>query len=283
MTKRKAESDISSNPTKRNQQYNSNSNNNETDSDITKVGSLRSAFEILEPSLSTFDQCVQYYNKQQYRSAIDNTTLDLEKSTAQHVALLDIRAAAYGKEAQYELGLQDALTIIKLNPLSPVGYLRVAELHSSRGHQQHAMAIYTQGLSTLQQEQYQQLLKEQYYTAKIQQDRCIDFIKELPYDIIPNIMTRLDSTTLLRSLDISKTWETILLRECTEVWSLSKITMDGYDGFTQADLEKLTKVSEHVVDLELRNLTDNHLCDNILIQIMRGTFKKLKSIIICGM
>ncbi|KAI9496057.1 hypothetical protein BDB00DRAFT_182456 [Zychaea mexicana] len=124
--KRKADSKVDNNNPKRKHRINNWSNVS------SQVGSLHCAYhKSLNVSLESVVNNVQHYNQGRYRSAIDSTTLDLKKLANKRVALLDIRAAALGKEAQFELGLRVAETIIQSAPSLPTGYLRAGELHST--------------------------------------------------------------------------------------------------------------------------------------------------------
>ncbi|KAI9251367.1 hypothetical protein BDA99DRAFT_541357 [Phascolomyces articulosus] len=152
-----------------------------------KVGVLRYLYETSQPNLHTYDKIVKDYNHGQYQSAIENTTLDLDKLTEKRLALLEIRSAAYDKEGQFDLSLHDAETILHLAPSLAVGYLRK---------------------DTIQQPGDQhQSLKDGYDQAKEQQERCVDIISQLPYELLSKIIRNLDTKSLLRFLDVSMDWE----------------------------------------------------------------------------
>ncbi|KAI9496056.1 hypothetical protein BDB00DRAFT_182457 [Zychaea mexicana] len=91
-------------------------------------------------------------------------------------------------------------------------------------------------------------------------------------------MKHIDTKNLLRTLKISKTWHT-RLSDCPGIWSTIRI--QGHLGFTEADLAQLAKISHHVENLELLDITDKHFCEGALVQIMRGTYKKLEKLEIC--
>ncbi|CDH54228.1 predicted protein [Lichtheimia corymbifera JMRC:FSU:9682] len=164
---------------------------------------LRNATAIIQTSTQTS-------NKQ---NTIVDDTKTLHDLVQQQLIVLNRRAMALASSALFEQALHDATQMKQIAPYSPSGYLCAAQIFTMQGRQLAAIHECNQGIQTasLTDPLYNQLqvIKSK---AELRQDTCIDFITELPLDIIDNIATRF-FPRVIRSYDtaspylnVSRNW-----------------------------------------------------------------------------
>ncbi|KAI8137522.1 hypothetical protein BJV82DRAFT_674741 [Fennellomyces sp. T-0311] len=186
------------------------------------------------------------------------------------LAVLDLRALAYGQSMQVDKGLQDARLMIAYAPFKAAGYLRAGALYSQRSQQTEAMRVYKQGLKTIPKEETSErgLLEERYTQAQALRDRRVDFIKALPFDLVSAIITLLPKNTLYQALDVSSTWRHHVLQH-SQLWSQLTLTQQRDMG-----LAYLPLVGQHVQTLELSSLGHGQ-CEEVFTAVINGMCRKL--------
>ncbi|KAI8147765.1 hypothetical protein BJV82DRAFT_664127 [Fennellomyces sp. T-0311] len=267
MSKRKAETAIDDNPKQR-------LRSNDGCALATDSWNAQITIESLKRAHDSAVQCFESVNGRPHcRVAINSTTSLLTDLTSARVALLDMRAAAFGMAAEFDRGICDAEEVILLTPTQPTGYLRAGELYSMRGHQRQAIKIYERGLAIVDPEK-QQELRRRLDEANAQQRYCIDIIADLPLDLLPNIMDHLDIKERLTTLMVSKSWRT-RLSGYPSIWS--NVCIDARDRFEQFKFLDMAQISHHITNLQLCYLGSDH-CEQMLLQMIAGSFNRLRTL-----
>ncbi|CDH54838.1 predicted protein [Lichtheimia corymbifera JMRC:FSU:9682] len=136
-------------------------------------------------------------------SIVTESTLRIRQCLTQLTSLLEERTLALLKCAQFDMALRDTTAIQKLDPTLALGYLLKGKVYAYRGQQQQAIKIYDQGLAIApvmndQKQQCQQQLLKAKANAETMQQKRIDFITQLPLDIV--------STSIVPLLMDDETW-----------------------------------------------------------------------------
>ncbi|KAJ8657570.1 hypothetical protein O0I10_006634 [Lichtheimia ornata] len=121
---------------------------------------------------------------------------------------------AFTKSANFESALHDANLIQQLSPSSALGYLREADVYGEQGKQCHIINICNKGLSKVDtNDKHYATLQQVKEDAEQRQSTRIDFIKQLPTDIVittlvPMLMDDfiMSSTTPSPYLYVSNVW-----------------------------------------------------------------------------
>ncbi|KAI7878398.1 hypothetical protein K492DRAFT_6952 [Lichtheimia hyalospora FSU 10163] len=186
-------------------------------------------------------------------NVIADSTRWLQQCVQEQLSYLDKRARALATTAHFEAALKDATTMQQLNPSSAAGYLCAGHVCSHQGREKAAIAIYDQGLAVvpLSDPSYQQLVDAR-SRAQAQNCRCIDFIKELPVDIIENIVSRILTEEAMAPsevreyLGVSREWQEKLL-QCSRWLHVESTTSDDL----AKDDELLEQVAPYCTGLTL--------------------------------
>ncbi|CDH54808.1 predicted protein [Lichtheimia corymbifera JMRC:FSU:9682] len=146
-------------------------------------------------------------------------TESLKKTGHQFVELLNERARLLANSAQFDAALRDAAAIRALLPGSGLGYLRMGGVYCQQGRYAAAISIYDQGLEAVpESDQYHYQLLQQRLKAIASNDKRVDFISLLPFDIVitnilPRIEPKLYSYSLYGPLYVSRTWRDRFLQQ----------------------------------------------------------------------
>ncbi|KAI9249251.1 hypothetical protein BDA99DRAFT_224649 [Phascolomyces articulosus] len=216
-----------------------------------------------------------------YQDAIAQCSLALDELTQKTVATLDVRAMAFGQSANYDQGMHDALQMIKLAPSFPKGYLRSGQLYAMQGKHQLAIDMYNQGIQAvipLQSDNnndpdYHQLFVQRQASLD-QQNRRVDFITQLPFDILPKIMSYLLPYMCAVCVDVSHSWRS-RIQQCSPIWR--KLIIDHSDSDDAKIYHNLAHVSDQVRELSLRGFI-NHIPSEFLQTLATGHFTNLQSL-----
>ncbi|KAJ8657661.1 hypothetical protein O0I10_006727 [Lichtheimia ornata] len=154
-------------------------------------------------------------NSKQIEAAIDI----IQQSASQFYCALRDRAKLLATSAQFEAALRDAAAMQRIRPTSALGYLCEGDVYCQQGRAEDAVAIYTKGLdassssSSSSSDPHYHELQQQRIAAKTMSNNRINFISQLPIDvvstyIIPRFMlTVLSSTGYCLCLHVSDPWQ----------------------------------------------------------------------------
>ncbi|KAI9254632.1 hypothetical protein BDA99DRAFT_518901 [Phascolomyces articulosus] len=191
------------------------------------------------------------FHHAKYDQAIDASTLALENLTRALVAILDIRAASFGKKAEFTQGLRDAFKMIEHLPTLSAGYLRAGNLYSIRGKPDQAIDVYSQGLravSPIMDQAGYSLLSEHKEAAKAQQERRINFVANFPIEICAHIFSYLSMDTLFGCMSVSKLWRDRIL-QCASAWY--QIELSASSKYAASMYHHFGSLSRHVRSMSL--------------------------------
>ncbi|KAI7856144.1 hypothetical protein BDC45DRAFT_504460, partial [Circinella umbellata] len=113
-----------------------------------------------------------------------------------------------------------------------------------------------------------------------QKKRCVDFVTELPYDIIPLIMKHFETMELFHLFQISKEWKTQLI-SCKSLWSKVIIHGDTGDRMEEHNNDPIVSfvatVADNIIRLELISIrSKKNVTPMILKQMVFGSFIRLE-------
>ncbi|KAJ8652390.1 hypothetical protein O0I10_011970 [Lichtheimia ornata] len=143
---------------------------------------------------------------------IATATETLQQTAHQFVKVLNERAKLLANSAQFERALRDAAAIRTISPGSGFGYLCMGDVYCQQGHHAAAISIYDRGLEAVpESDAYYHQLQQHRMTAINISNKRVDFISQLPLDIviiniIPRIEPKLYSHSLYGPLYVSRTW-----------------------------------------------------------------------------
>lgn len=149
-----------------------------------------------------------------FKEAVVLFTSALVVETADHISLLDSRAASYEKLKELELGLSDALTMIKTAPNDSRGYLRTGKLLTLQKKHDEAMIIYNRGTQNLDPKDTKfsmiTRLKEQ---AEISTQLITKFdpTSVLPFELFSIVFSHLPLDCQVKCTAVSKRWRNYAL------------------------------------------------------------------------
>ncbi|CDH60787.1 predicted protein [Lichtheimia corymbifera JMRC:FSU:9682] len=152
--------------------------------------------------------------------------MQLIQSEGQNIHALETRAKALADCAQSDMALRDASEIIRLAPSSSIGHSLTGWIHTLFGHHETALQCYDRALRV---EGDRAILEEIHvqrsYNAQ-QLLKRIDFITNLPLELLPFILPptlKISSIVDLCYLHVCKTWRQRVL-QCTQLlWRQPKI------------------------------------------------------------
>ncbi|KAI9264855.1 hypothetical protein BDA99DRAFT_558968 [Phascolomyces articulosus] len=247
--------------------------------------SLSDIYDVTDPCRFPFDQAITAIDKTEYKDAIDTATFGLDDLIKKQIALLDVRAKAFGLVNDFDNGIKDAMQMIQLMPSIALGYLRCGDLYSVRCNHKQAYSIYKQGYhATDKANPDRALLKERYEREQSQLDRRVDFITQLPFDLLPIVMERFAPRDLLKLLDVSRRWRYRLSEECASLWSTVMID-NGCSSkwqWKRQEFSRITHVAQHIIQLHLSEVMDVRSMEEIFIPMANNKFTRLQELIIHG-
>ena len=221
----------------------------------------------------------QFLHNAAYQDAIIQSSLALNELTEKTVDTLNVRAMAFGKSASYDQGIRDASKMVELAPTSPKGYACMAELYAMQGKQKLAIETIEKGIQIIPQIEggddpvYQQLsIQRQVFLD--QQNRRIDFITHLPFDILPKIMSYLPVYMRVICINVSHSWRS-RIRQCSSIWR--KMIIDHSDYDDARVYHNLFHVSDQVRELSLRGFIE-HTPFQFLESLKFGHFTHLRTL-----
>ncbi|KAI9272799.1 hypothetical protein BDA99DRAFT_499224 [Phascolomyces articulosus] len=234
---------------------------------------------------ATFTTCVENVENRNFQNAIDSSTIGIQEMFNNTLSLLDVRAWTYGMTMQVDKGLKDAQNMIALAPTAAAGYLRAGSIHTLRSHYKAAMQVYQTGIKALSGEQNKSArltLQEKYNEAQEKLDIRIDFVTQLPYEVLHQVLDHIEMEEMVGLMDISKGWRDCLAgypKPWTEICLSSQEDEEG--SRPEPILFKLHHVSQHVEEIVLYSTTKEE-CEMLLTVIMSNIFTNLNILEIHG-
>ncbi|CDH54806.1 predicted protein [Lichtheimia corymbifera JMRC:FSU:9682] len=174
------------------------------------------------------------------KNRIAAATDTLQQTAQQLVEVLNERARLLATSALFETVLRDAAAIRAIIPGAGIGYLCTGYVYCQQGHYAAAISIYDQGLqAVLESDVYYQQLQHHRTTAIDSNDKRVDFISQLPWDIvITNIVPRMQPEFCTESscklLYVSRSWQNRILQQPKGLrFSFGKETTTFKNGHAQ--------------------------------------------------
>ncbi|KAI9491789.1 hypothetical protein BDB00DRAFT_930197 [Zychaea mexicana] len=211
------------------------------------------------PWLKHYNDGSEALNRHDYDDAISQTTMAVEAfQSMQYVAILDVRAEAYGNKGDYERALEDAREMIHYAPHSPLGYLRAGDLYTMQSNYGEAIDIYAFGLYSVepsslpeqQQQQYELILRKKQEAEQKQYQR-LDLMRVLPFDVISIILQELTLEEWMACMDVCVQWRELVPR-CLACRHLD-IMFWGCDKRQDEHVTRL--MGSHIQSIALANVT----------------------------
>ncbi|KAJ8657665.1 hypothetical protein O0I10_006731 [Lichtheimia ornata] len=196
---------------------------------------------------------------EKYTKLLHDSTSQLHQSLEPILSALDRRALAFTKLASFESALRDAKLIQQLSPYSALGYLCEAKIYSEQGKQHHVIDICGKGLSMADtMDTHYDTLRRLKEDAEQRQNVCIDFVTQLPCDIV--VMTIIPMFTDYWCLQPFTPWPYL---HVSNQWRERVIqSLDGLRFMTDCEEmeymgndSQIAKFSRHVISLNIGQFT----------------------------
>ncbi|KAJ8658013.1 hypothetical protein O0I10_006284 [Lichtheimia ornata] len=127
----------------------------------------------------------QPVSTEKYSTIVDHATTQLHEPIHSILTTLDRRAMALTKLANFESALHDAKAMQQLSSSSALGYIREADIYSEQGKQLQVIDVCSKGMTMADtMDKHYDDLKRVKMDAEQRQNACIDFISQLPMDIV---------------------------------------------------------------------------------------------------
>ncbi|KAJ8657582.1 hypothetical protein O0I10_006646 [Lichtheimia ornata] len=102
-----------------------------------------------------------------------------------NLSTLNLSALELSKLANFDAALHDANIMQQTSPTSALGYIRAAAIYSEQGKQHDAIDVCTKGLSLVDtNDTHYAILQQVKHVAMRRQNKRIDFISQLPVEIV---------------------------------------------------------------------------------------------------
>ncbi|CDS06440.1 hypothetical protein LRAMOSA08968 [Lichtheimia ramosa] len=197
---------------------------------------------------------------EKYKQLVCDSTTELLQPIQCILSALDRRSMGLTKCASYDSALRDAAVMQQLSSSSAIGYIRQAMIYSEQGKQQQVIDICNKALDIVDtNDPGYATLQQVKMDAEHQQSKCIDFISQLPIDIVSTTLTPMfmHNNIIITSnpcqyLQVSHLWRDRIIqcfgglhfdigendngRQCSQVTQLAQhtkaLTIDGYSKGT---------------------------------------------------
>ncbi|KAJ8651262.1 hypothetical protein O0I10_013256, partial [Lichtheimia ornata] len=207
------------------------------------------------------NQPTQPVSTEKYATIVDDSTTQLHEPIHSILSTLDRRAMALTKLANFESALHDAKAMQQLSPSLALGYVREADIYSEQGKQQQAIDVCIKGLDLVDTNDHGYAsLQRAKMDAEQRQNKCIDFIGQLPMDIvittlIPMFMylQRWESLKPTPSMHVSHEWRNRIIQSFNGL----RIRLHELD-----DVSGYIPLARHITTLVISSFTEGTwLCD----------------------
>ncbi|KAI8141071.1 hypothetical protein BJV82DRAFT_671063 [Fennellomyces sp. T-0311] len=172
----------------------------------------------------------------------------------------------HGRNQQWLQALEEAHGLMACAPNSSKGFLRAASLYTSLGYQAQAIDVLEKGISLVSDDCSQ--LIELRDNAKTKQERRMDIITQVPYDILCKIASYLPANALGECVLVSHHWQSTIA-ECPAFWR--DVHLEG----PKAPLHLLPRASGHIRTMKLS--IDERLATRVYSVMANNGFSNLQS------
>ncbi|KAI9268002.1 hypothetical protein BDA99DRAFT_504586 [Phascolomyces articulosus] len=253
----------------------------------THLGLFEQRFQQIQNTLNngTHHQLIQ-----------DVTTAIDDVFQSQLLVLLDIRAYAHAMQGHYKLACTDAQQMIEYAPRVPTGYIRQGIIYSMYGRQTQAIEIFDRclelpvvnyisdrklnkdsGQQQLQNENDMERLLACKNEAILLNQKRVDFIAQLPIEIINDIIPLLPKSTKVSCMRVSKIYCYRTLN-CAGAWKTLSANESREDSQIAVMMES---ISGHIEKLRI-NTPNKAVCSKYLQCMRNGLFKRIRSLTMTG-
>ncbi|KAJ8657981.1 hypothetical protein O0I10_006252 [Lichtheimia ornata] len=200
-------------------------------------------------------------SSEKYAQLVYDATTQLHASLDPILSALNLRAIGFTKCAKFDAALRDVKLMQQLSSSSPLAYIREASIYSELGQQLDVIDICDEGLSMVDtNDTHYDTLQQMKADAEQHLEKRIDFVKELPVDIvitklIPLLIPLLSSFPLdplypSPYLHVSNVWRDRIIQCFDGLWfKLDDIKEEP----GQETLSEITQFAQHT-----RSLTVYH-------------------------
>ncbi|KAI9246751.1 hypothetical protein BDA99DRAFT_576563 [Phascolomyces articulosus] len=206
--------------------------------------------KLLNPLLQELRQCLEV----PISTTSDNNNdveqqlfTDLEKVI---VRVLELRAKEEAKKSNMTGEIKTMRAMIDLTPNYARGYLRLGQLYAFQGYQESAIDIFKKGLDMIPPvDPVYPLLEKECEYAKMRSEKRIDFIANLPYEVVGYVVDSnfLTMDAIWASIRVSRLWREKLVQIVGPSWEELYISKYSH----QDQIKILPAVFRHVVDFTL--------------------------------
>ena len=229
---------------------------------------------------NSFDQLITTFDKHNHNRGFDLSARAITHvQQYQLVALLNLRAQAFGMRGNFEEAVKDAKEIIKYAPERSIGYLRLGNLLHMQGKQSAAITLYDEALAKIsnQDEGYQQLIQDK-KKAEEKHKQHVDMITMLPSELVDAIFEYLPETTkVIACMDVSKPWRKRIVQSQT-IWRTIWSHFGEMDNKSAPLLIRaIPHIAHHVKDLTI-DRSDMEIEQMYLDYMEKGYFKRIKNL-----
>ncbi|CDH57673.1 predicted protein [Lichtheimia corymbifera JMRC:FSU:9682] len=156
---------------------------------------------------------------EKHAKIVHDSTTQLHQSLDSILSTLNRRAIALTDLANFESALRDADLMQQLAPSSALGYIREATIYSDQGKQRDVIDVCSKGLSMVDtKDPGYTMLQHLKATAEQQDNKRIDFISQLPADLVTKLIPMFMDDSWLspsqpcRYLYVSKVWHDCIVK-----------------------------------------------------------------------
>ncbi|KAI8137368.1 hypothetical protein BJV82DRAFT_718242 [Fennellomyces sp. T-0311] len=151
-------------------------------------------------------------DQRDYDAVIDQSSAAIDDLQQKLVQLFKMRVVAWGRKLKFAEELKDAMAIIQYAPHDPVGYFRVGHRYIDQGLQAKAFEVFSSGLRNVPRTNHlYEMLRIDQHRSLVSRCKRIDFIANVPFDIMAIIVDHIPQETLAECLEVSSIWRQKLL------------------------------------------------------------------------
>ncbi|KAJ8658018.1 hypothetical protein O0I10_006289 [Lichtheimia ornata] len=221
---------------------------------------------------------------EKYTTLVTNATTQLRQPIDSIMTTLNERAMALSKCANFEAALRDANTMQQLSPSSPIGYLCEATIFNEQGKWRQAIDTCNKGFNVVDtNDAHYAMLQRAKADAEDSASKRIDFIKELPVDIVTSTLIPmlvddfcLESLTPCPYLHVSHVWRDSILQCSGELHFHTSYSEE------EEDVEKcaqLVRFARHINSLHVRRYSKGTWLSDLL---RHNEFSSLRGLSVNG-
>lgn len=208
---------------------------------------------------------------------IQHSTTQLQHSLESTLSALDLRAMALTQTANFESALDDAEAMQRISSSSALGYLREAMIYSEQGKQRDVVELCRRALRVVKKKDpHYNTLKRAKLDAEQQSKRRIDFISQLPVEIVVTTLLpmfvehELDiSSASYQYLKVSNQWAD-RIRQC-----LGEVSFNLYEEGDEERCSQVSQISQHIDSLHVHYFSKGTWLYDLLSDSDFSSLKKL--------